>query len=75
MSIAKRPGRLPPSPHPRQLDGLGGLWVAMLDGEVIAANASSLGLEHDLRRLGPAAEDAVVRKVNRPTQAVTVGLG
>ena len=71
--------RKPMEPERRlpELDQFVGLWVAVKDGKVIAAAATSLELVDALAKLRPvgAARGAVAQYVPRPTEETMIGVG
>jgi hypothetical protein len=60
-----------------ELDKWVGLWVAVKDGEVIAAAATSLELVDALHKLRPVGvgTGAVAQYVPRPTEEIMIGVG
>ena len=68
--------RIPPVPRPANLSIYEGMWVAVVNGEVVAADGSSNGLALELRRMDHRKRDrAVVEYVRPRTDAYIVGLG
>jgi len=66
----QKPERLPPS-----LKGWEGKWVAIKDGEVIAAAHNARELVPKLHELGPEGEGAVARYVPPPSDTIVIGVG
>lgn len=52
-----------------------GLWVAVKDGEVVAAAETSHALVKKVVELGPAARGAVAQFVPEPSDATVIGVG
>jgi len=75
MGIGRRSTRLEPVRRPSVLDEYAGEWVAIKDGRVIAHSPSSRQVVRQMRKLGPAAEGAVLQRSATPTEALAVGLG
>lgn len=77
--MAKGGRRAPMEPERRlpELDNWVGLWVAVKDGEVIAAAPTSLELVDALHKLRPlgAGKGAVAQYVPEPTDDVMIGVG
>jgi hypothetical protein len=69
--------RKPVEPQRRlpDLDRWEGLWVAVKDGEVIAAGHSSNELVRTLVGMGPAGRGAVAQYVPRRSDTIVVGVG
>lgn len=71
--------RVPMEPVRRlpELDNYAGLWVAVKDGKVIAAAATSLELVDALHKLRPvgAGRGAVAQYVPRPSDQIMIGVG
>jgi hypothetical protein len=69
--------RKPVEPQRRlpDLDRWEGLWVAVKDGEVIAAGNSSNELVRTLVGMGPAGRGAVAQYVPRRSDTIVVGVG
>ena len=57
------------------LDRWAGLWIAVKDGEVIAAAHNSRDLVPMLIEKGPAAVGAVAQYVPHPSDTIVVGVG
>ena len=60
-----------------ELDNCVGLWVAVKDGQVIAAAPTSLELVDALHKLRPvgAGKGAVAQYVPEPTDRIMIGIG
>jgi len=69
--------RVPMQPERRlpELDRWVGLWVAVKDGEVIAAASTSPELVRVLHDMGEAGEGAVAQYVPRPSKSIAIGVG
>ena len=69
--------REPMEPERRlpELDRWQGLWVAVKDGEVIAAASTSRELVPELHKLGERGRGAVAQYVPRPTDKIIIGVG
>lgn len=57
------------------LERWAGAWVAIKDGEVIAAAHNARELVPQLHEMGAAAEGAVARYVPRPSDTIVIGVG
>jgi len=65
-----------PVPRPAGLDAFAGLWVAVVDGEVVAAEPSSHQLATALHRMDHRKRQRAVTEFVRPTgDAFIVGAG
>lgn len=62
-----------PVPYPSGLEEFAGKWVALVDGEVVAAADTSRDLVYDMRKRG--IRGATVQYVPLPSRGVKVGLG
>lgn len=68
--------RVAPIPHPASLDRFAGLWVAVIDGEVVAAEETSHKLALKLNDMDHRKRRQVVTEYVRPTgDAFIVGAG
>jgi len=67
--------RMEPERRLADLDAWIGCWVAVKDGQVIAAAHNSRDLVPELRKLGPEAEGAVAQFVTPPSDEIMVGVG
>ena len=67
--------RVEPERRPVGIDRYAGLWVAIKDGEVIAASENSRDLVPMVRSMGQAAAGAVAQFVPRYTDAIVIGVG
>ena len=75
MGLARKAGRVNSVPRPQVLDEYPGEWVALLGDNVVAHSISSREVVRQLKRMGPAGEDAVLMRSAAPTDALAVGLG
>ena len=77
VPIARRPvdGLIPPTHRPTALAGYEGLWVALLNGEVIASAETSRDLAAVLRSMGSQTQDSVMQYVRPPVSGYVVGVG
>jgi Family of unknown function (DUF5678) len=75
MGIARRGPRIEPARRPAALDDYAGQWVALKDGEVIAHSPDPRSVVREMRRMGQAAEGAVLQRAPEPSEALAVGLG
>jgi hypothetical protein len=75
MGISRRANRVEPLQPPAEASMYEGLWIAVLDDKVIAAASTSTDLAYELFKLGPAASDAVMQRVQKPSDRVLVGMG
>lgn len=76
MGIAHRGPRIEPvRGRPVTLDEYAGQWVAVKDGEVIAHSPDPRSVVREMRRMGQAAEGAVLQRAPEPSEALAVGLG
>jgi uncharacterized protein DUF5678 len=57
------------------LDQYEGLWVAVKDGEVVAAARNSRDLVPEVKKLGPAGEGAVAQFVPPYSEEIVIGVG
>lgn len=73
--MGRRPQRQEPERRPAALDGWEGYWVAVKDGEVIAAAHNSRDLVPELEKLGPKAHGAVAQYVPLRSNTVVIGVG
>jgi len=71
----RKPQREEPERRPAALDGWEGYWVALKDGEVIAAAHNSRDLVPQLHELGPKATGAVAQYVPHRSATITIGVG
>ncbi len=69
----RMPGKLKPVPYPRELEGLEGKWVAVVDNNVLAAAETSRDLVAEMRRRH--ITGATVRYVAPAEEGYKVGLG
>ena len=67
--------KVEPERQPEGIDRWAGLWVAVKDGEVIAAAESSLNLVATVRSMGPSAAGAVAQYIPRRTEDIVIGVG
>lgn len=76
MGRHRGPGRgVEPARRPAELDEFRGKWVAVKDGKVIAAAATSLELVSEVRRQGPRAQGAVAQYVPEASNTIIIGVG
>ncbi len=75
MGVSRRSPRITPVRRSSVLDEYAGQWVAVKDGRVIAHSYNSREVVRQMRRLGEAAEGAVLQRAPEPTEALAVGLG
>lgn len=75
MGIARTGPRIRPAKRPAALDEYAGQWVALKDGRVIAHSPDPRTVVHEMRRMGRAAEGAVLQRASKPTDSLAVGLG
>lgn len=77
MGIARKHTgrRFHPVPATPGLAMYEGLWVAVLDGEVVAAAATTRELVRMLADLGPKVRGATMQRVPHPEQGLLVGMG
>ena len=73
--MGARPERMEPERRLPDLDRWEGLWVAVKDGEVIAAAGSSRELVPELRKLGKKGEGAVAQYVSPRSDTIVIGVG
>lgn len=57
------------------LERWAGMWVAVKDGEVVAAAHNSRDLVPEVRKLGEAGYGAVAQFVPRHTDEIVIGVG
>lgn len=57
------------------LDRWEGLWIAVKDGQVIAAAPTSRELVPELHKLGERGRGAVAQYVPRPSDKIIIGVG
>lgn len=69
------PAHLEPVRRPLEWNEFAGLWIAVLNGEVVATAANSRELVPAIRALGKAGEDAVVRFVPHRSEEIVIGVG
>jgi hypothetical protein len=67
--------RVEPERRPEGIDRYAGLWVAVKDGEVIAASHNSRDLVPMVRSKGAAAAGAVAQYVPHRTDDIVIGVG
>ncbi len=77
MGIARRDRgrRYSPIALPSALAMYEGLWVAVLDGKIVAAASTSRDLVRDLAKLGPDGRGATMQRVPAAERGLMVGLG
>ena len=59
----------------KELDRWVGLWVAVKDGQVVAAAGTSVELVPMVKALGPSGEGAVAHFVPEPSDEIMIGVG
>ena len=64
-----------PERQPESIKGWEGHWVALKDGEVIAAAWNPRELVVRLHEMGPAAAGAVARFIPLPSSDIVIGVG
>lgn len=64
-----------PVPAPASLRDYEGLWVAVLNGKVIAAAHTSRELVRELAKIGPEGRGATMQRVPTRERGLLVGLG
>jgi Family of unknown function (DUF5678) len=67
--------KVEPERRPEGIDHWAGLWVAIKDGEVIAAAETSPKLVATVRSMGQSAAGAVAQYVPRRTEDIVIGVG
>jgi len=77
MGRARRTEPVEPERRLPELDKWVGLWVAVKDGEVIAAASTSLELVDAIHKLRPVGrgKGAVAQYVPPPSDAIMIGVG
>lgn len=75
MEQRRKPPRVAPERKPAGLDSWAGLWVAVKDGEVIAAAQTSRELVPRVREKGEAGHGAVARFVPQASRDIVIGVG
>ena len=70
-----QPGQVPPVKQPVGIERYEGLWVAILDDDVIAYAPTSRELATKLKGMGPRGQEATVRFVKPPVAGYVVGVG
>lgn len=70
-----KPRRVEPERRLPALDQWVGCWVAVKDGEVVAAAHSSRDLVRQLAEKGPAFNDAIAQYVPQPSDEIVIGVG
>jgi hypothetical protein len=77
MGRRRRTEPMEPERRLAELDNWVGLWVAVKDGEVIAAASTSLDLVDAIHKLRPVGigKGAVAQYVPRPTDEIMIGVG
>jgi len=75
VGISRKGPRIEPARRPEALDAYAGQWVALKDGEVIAHSPDPRSVVREMRRMGQAAEGAVLQRAPEPSEALAVGLG
>ncbi len=76
VGIARRATRVPPIRRPTGLERYAGMWVLVLDGEVVAAEKTSRDLAYRLHQMDHVKRGRAVMEYVRPTSsAYIVGAG
>lgn len=76
MGIARREDRVVPVPRAAALDRYVGMWVAVIDGEVVAAEETSRALAYRLHQMDHVKRGRAVMEYVRPASAAyIVGAG
>lgn len=76
MGIARRGTPAAPVPRPANLDAFVGMWVVVVDGEVVAAEPTSRDLAYRLHQMDHRKRARAVMEYVRPTSdAYIVGVG
>lgn len=70
-----KPRRQEPERRLPVLDDWEGYWVAVKDGDVIAAAHSSRELVRQLVEMGPRAQDAIAQFVPPRSDTIVIGVG
>ncbi|HEY0358792.1 MAG TPA: hypothetical protein VGD11_09430 [Mycobacteriales bacterium] len=73
--MAKRPERVEPERRLPGIDRWAGCWVAVKDGEVVAAAHSSRELVPVLQELGEKGRGAVAQYVPHRSDTIMIGVG
>jgi hypothetical protein len=71
----RRSKRVEPERRLADIDRYAGMWIAVKDGKVVAAAASSRELVPMVRSKGPAAEGAVAQYVPERSDDIVIGVG
>jgi hypothetical protein len=67
--------RVEPERLPEAIKGWEGHWVALKDGEVVAAALNPHELVRMIHEMGPAAEGAIARYVPHRSELIVIGAG
>jgi hypothetical protein len=70
-----KPREVEPERLPEVIKGWDGHWVALKDGEVVAAALNPHELVHKIHEMGPTAEGAVARYVPHRSDLIVIGVG
>jgi hypothetical protein len=70
-----RPRKVEPERLPDAIKGWEGHWVALKDGEVVAAALDPHELIYKVHEMGPAAEGAIARYVPHHSELIVIGVG
>lgn len=73
MSVSKPHGPVEPVAYPKELGQYSGKWVALVDGEVVAAGTTTSQLALELKRLG--IKRASTQFIAPPSTSIRVGVG
>ena len=74
-AASTRPSRVEPERQPESLRKWEGHWVALKDGQVVAAAHNPRELAATLHAMGSSAEGAVARFVPVPSDVIVIGVG
>jgi hypothetical protein len=75
MGIARSSRHIDPVRRLAVLDEYAGEWVAIKDDNVIAHSSDPREVVRQMRRLGAAAQGAVLQRASVATEALAVGMG
>ena len=76
MALARKPTHpMQPEPRPENLDIYENCWVALKNGEIVAAAPTSQELACEIRRLGSKASGCTMQFVRPSADAYIVGVG
>ena len=75
VPIGRSHGRIAPQPFLEAKAPFEGMWVAVHNGKVVAAEHSSRELVFRLQKMGPSVSDAVIEYVRPASDGYIVGVG